>query len=558
MSPRNLHTYESLSDAIDKLSSHRRGFHFTSGDTTPSFIDYRQLRERVQSLARKLSAEGGNRGEPAILLFADQEGFVQGFLAVIRAGLVAVPVYPPYLTGNLDNYAAHVERVRQITGARLILTSDALVGPLQPFFPDARLVALSEIETAREQGELPQIRSSDLALIQFTSGSTSLPKGVAITHCNLIANATAIKQALELDPLRDRGVSWLPLHHDMGLIGFLVTPILNQISNWFLQPLEFARRPHRWLDLIDQTRATISYAPNFGYDLVSRRVREADVERWNLADWRVAGCGGEPILTRVLDKFADVLRPAGFDRTAFVPSYGLAEATLAVTMSPLRRGVVTRKLSGDEQSNKSLVSSGRLVAGTEVRIVSAAGRRLPEGVEGEIQVRGQGVAMGFWSETGFSNANCAEGWLKTGDMGVLSEGELHISGRIKEVVSINGCQYYPHDIEECVQDLDGVRRGHVVAFGRPGGASEQLVLVIEAKPSDDLPGLQRRLRVRIRERLGLSVAEVIIVGHGVISRTTSGKLRRRAMRALYLTERKASLFKAGMNSADNTGAHIVF
>ncbi len=527
--------YETLADAIDALSSPERGFHFTSGDAPTYFLDYYQLRERVRSLARKLAAVGGNRGEPTILLFADQAEFVLVFLAAIRAGLVAVPVYPPTLTGNLDEYAARIERVRRITCSRLILTSDALMYPLQPFLPDARLVALSEIDAVSERGELPRIQSSDAALIQFTSGSTAAPKGVALAHRNLIANAVAIKQALELDPQRDRSVSWLPLHHDMGLIGFLVTPILTQVSNWYLPPLEFARRPYRWLDLLSQTRATVSFAPNFGYDLVTRRIREADVEKWNLADWRVAGCGGEAVLPGVLNQFADLLRPTGFNRNAFVPSYGLAEATLAVTMSPLRRGILTRSFSDDGQSDRSLVSSGRLVAGTAIRIVSVIGSPVPDGEEGEIQVRGPGVATGFWTDSGLGSASCAEGWLNTGDLGVLSEGELHVSGRIKEVVSLNGRNYYPHDIEECVQDIDGVRRGSAVAFGRPGAGSEQLVLVVEAKPSDDAVGLRRRLRAHVRERLGLNVAEVVIVGHGVISRTTSGKLRRQALRARYLS-----------------------
>lgn len=526
---------ETLADAIDTLSSPKRGLHFTSGDNAPSFIDYRQLRARVRCLARKLPTVGGKRGVPTILLFAKQEEFVQGFLAAIRAGLVAIPVYPPTLTGNLDEYAARIERVRRITGSRLILTSDTLVNPLRPLLSDARLVTLTEIDTGSARGALPRIQGSDPAMIQFTSGSTAVPRGVALTHRNLIANALAIQQALELDPHRDRGVSWLPLHHDMGLIGFLVTPILTQVSNWFLPPLEFARRPQRWLDLLDQTQATISYAPNFGYDLVSRRVREADVEKLNLTSWRVAGCGGEPILAGVLDEFADLLRSAGFNRAAFVPSYGLAEATLAVTMSPLRQGIVTRRLSSNDQNDRSLVSSGRLVANTEIRIVSNTGSLLPEGVEGEIQVRSPSVATGFWNDSGFCSACSTEGWLKTGDLGVVSEGELHVSGRIKEVVSLNGCNYYPHDIEECVQDLDGVKRGKAVAFGRPGGGSEQLVLVVEAKSSEDAAALRRRLRARIRERLGLNVAEVMIVGRGVISRTTSGKLRRRAMRSLYLS-----------------------
>lgn len=527
--------YETLADAIDALSATGHGFYFISGDDPPSFVDYRKLRERVQSLARKLLAVGGSRGEPAILLFADQVEFVHVFLAAIRAGLVAVPVHPPYLIGNLAQYATRVGRVCRITSSRLILTSDALVDPLQPFFPDARLIGLSELDTGSERGELPRIQSSDAALIQFTSGSTAAPRGAALTHRNLISNAVAIAQALELDPHRDRGVSWLPMHHDMGLIGFLVAPVLIQGSNWYLPPREFARRPHRWLDLLSQTRATISFAPTFGYDLVLRGIREANAEKWNLANWRVAGCGGEPILARTLDQFADLLLPAGFKRSAFVPCYGLAEATLAVTISPLRRGIVSRKLGGKKQTGRLLISSGRVVTGTEVRVVSATGNPVPDGVEGEIQVRGPGVAMGFWNDSGLGSVTCEGGWLKTGDLGMLSEGDLYVSGRIKEVIFLNGQNYYPQDIEECIQDLEGVRCGNAIAFGRPGAGSEQLVLVVEAKPSVDTAGLRRRLRAHVRESLGLNVAEVVIVGRGVVSRTTSGKLRRQAMRTLYLS-----------------------
>ena len=527
--------YETLADAIDALSAPGHGFYFTSGDDPPSFVDYRKLRERVQILARKLLAIGGGRREPAILLFTDQAEFVHVFLAALRAGLVAVPVHPPYLIGNLGQYATRVGRVCRITGSRLILTSDALVGPLQPFFPDVRIAGLSELDTGSERGELPRIQSSDAALIQFTSGSTAAPRGAALTHRNLISNAVAIAQALELDPHRDRGVSWLPMHHDMGLIGFLVTPILIQGSNWYLPPSEFARRPHRWLDLLSETRATISFSPTFGYDLVVRGIREANTEKWNLESWRVAGCGGEPILARPLNRFAELLLPAGFRRSAFVPCYGLAEATLAVTISPLQRGIVSQELAGKGQTGRLVVSSGRVVTGTEVRVVSVTGNPVSDGVEGEIQVRGRGVAKGFWNDSGLGSMTCEGGWLKTGDLGVLSEGELYVSGRIKEVIFLNGQNCYPQDIEECIQDVEGVRCGNAVAFGRPGASSEQLVLVVEAKQLVNTAELRRRLRTHVRKNLGLNVAEVVIVGRGVISRTTSGKLRRQAMRTLYLS-----------------------
>lgn len=526
--------YDTLADAIDGLDAVDRGFHFTAGDTSGRYLDYRQLRERVRGLARKIAGVGGGRGEPVILLFSEQADFVQAFLATIRAGMVAVPMPPPSLTGSLADYAARVDRVRRITGARWILTGDRLEGSLKGLMPDARLVSFSELGDAQAHGDLPRMQGSDRALIQFTSGSTDAPKGVALTHRNLVANAAAIAQSLELDPQRDNGVSWLPMHHDMGLIGFLLTPVLVQATNWYLPPLEFARRPSRWLDLLSQTRATISYAPNFGYELVARRVKAADVGKWDLTAWRIAGCGGEAIMPRVLNRFARLLSPAGFDPGALVASYGLAEATLAVSVSPLRRGVVTRRGADNGHGARSLVSSGRTVAGTEVRIVSANGDPLPDGQEGEIQVRGPGVATHFVTDRGITGACDPAGWLNTGDAGVIRQGEVHVSGRMKEVVTLNGRNYYPHDIEDCLRTMEDRERGGAVAFGRPGPGSEQLVLVVEARSSDDGAKLRRRLRSRIRERLGLSVADVVIVGRGTLCRTTSGKLRRRAMRSLYL------------------------
>lgn len=526
---------ETLADAIDGLSSDDRGLYFTSGDLSPGFFSFQQLRDEVTSLARKLIVVSDKRREPVILLLDSQAEFVQVFLAAIRAGLVVVPVYPPSLIADMGEYSARIEHIRQITGARLIFTSEVLKGRLKALLPDASLLTLPEINTVNSAGELPRIHSSDMALIQFTSGSTAAPKGVAITHRNLVANAFAIKQALALDPQKDKGVCWLPLYHDMGLIGFLVTPILTEVSNWYLPPLEFARRPHRWLDLLSQTQATISFAPNFGYDLITRRVRAGDAAKWDLTNWRVAGCGGEAIHPGVLNQFAELLRPAGFDRDAFVASYGLAETTLAVSISPLQRGLVCRNLSDAKQHSRSLVSSGKRVADTTVRIVASDGSPMPDGEEGEIQVRGPGVAMGYLTDSGFDTTLFKDGWLKTGDLGVQSEGELHVCGRIKEVVLLNGRNYYPHDIEDCIQDIDGISKGGAVAFGRPGASSEQLVLAVETKPSVDASALRCKLRKRVRERLELNVADIVILGRNVISRTTSGKLQRQALKARYLS-----------------------
>lgn len=526
---------ETFADAIDSLNSPDRGFHFTSNGLPPNFFSFEQLRKAVRNLAKKLTVINSNRSKPVIILFEDQAEFVQAFLATIRAGLVVVPIYPPSLIGDLKEYTVRLEQLLQISGSRRILTSEKLKNSLKPMLPNVNLHTLLEINAQSTCGELPKIKNSDLALIQFTSGSTASPKGVAITHRNLLANAFAIEQALEIDPLKDKGVSWLPLYHDMGLIGFLVTPILTQVPVWFLPPKEFALRPHRWLDLLSQTQATISYSPNFGYDLVTRRIKAKNIHNWNLEKWRVAGCGGEAVLPKVLNTFADLLKPAGFDRTAFVASYGLAEATLAVSISPLRCGVKVTYQDKNSQNTRPLISSGKPVCNTEVRVVSPKGNPLSDGEEGVIQIRGASIAKGYLTENGFDATAFKDGWHTTDDLGVVNQSELHICGRKKEIVVLNGRNYYPHDIEECIQDIEGIKRGRAVAFGRPNVGSEQLVLAIETKPSTDSVALKRQLRKRIRERLALNVADIVIVGRDEIHRTTSGKLQRRALRARYLS-----------------------
>lgn len=526
---------QTLIDIIDALSEPERGFHFTSHSAPVSTISHRALRTRVHRLAGKLCTLGYQPGDRVVISIPDQEQFLQLFLAVIRAGLVAVPVPPPPLVGDVRAYSADIERIRQISSARCILTTDALYQRLQPLHSPESLCCWSDVMACADTGEWAASASSaSTALIQFTSGSTGSPKGVELSHGNIISNALAIQQALAVDPLHDRGVSWLPFHHDMGLMGFLITPLLIQASTWYLPPLEFARQPRRWLELMHQTKATISYAPNFAYEMAARSAQKTSCEQWDLSAWRVAGCGGEPVMPEVLARFASQLEPAGFNKKAFVPSYGLAEATVAVSISRPQRGLVLRHSEPRDERTHSVISSGPAIQGSDIRIVSSEGGVMNDGVEGDIQVRGPGVAKRIWGESGPQPSTDSDGWLNTGDKGFLVQGELHVSGRAKETIVINGRNYHAHDIEECVQSLDGMRRGCVVAFGRPGGGSEQLVLVVESRSASDKRTIEKTLRMKIRQRLGLAVADVVIVSHGTISRTTSGKIQRHALKLRYL------------------------
>ena len=546
---------KTLADAIDALSEPERGFHFTSRSAPESTISHEALRTRVRSLAGKLCALGHAPGDRVVIAVPDQEQFLQLFLAVVRAGLVAVPVPPPALTGDLTAYCDDIERIRAISKAERILTTDALHQRLQPRHSFGSLISWSEIQSSDESRELGDPTADSAALIQFTSGSTGSPKGVELTHGNIIHNALAIQHALEIDPLHDRGLSWLPFHHDMGLMGFLITPVLIQASTWLLPPLEFARQPRRWLELMSQTGATISYAPNFAYEMAARSARKVQSKNWDLSSWRVAGCGGEPVMPEVLENFARQLEPAGFRKQAFAPSYGLAEATVAVTLSVPQRGVIQRCSTSGKEHNRTTVSSGRAVKDTDIRIVSSGCAVSTEGMEGDIQVRGPGVARRIWSEAGPQPSTHEDGWLDTGDQGFLIEGELHVSGRSKETIVINGRNHHAQDIEECVQALKGIRLGGVIAIGRPGEGSEQLVLIVESRSAGDLDALRHDLRATIRQKLGLAVADVVMVSHGTIERTTSGKIKRHALKVRYLAGEFTELSPPPVSSVSSAVSH---
>ncbi len=525
---------ETLVDAIDALNEPERGFHFMSRSAPESRISYLALREKVRTLAGKLSTLGMDQGARVVVSVPDQQQFLLLFLAVVRAGLVAVPVPPSGLIGDLSTYRKDIERIRGTCGAACIITSDALYPRLCTPHADRHLISWSHLMAGETSGELGTPDATSPALIQFSSGSTGTPKGIELTHANIISNAQAISHSLAIDPETDRGLSWLPFHHDMGLMGFLITPVLTQTSTWFLPPLEFARQPGRWLELMSQTRATVSYAPNFAYELAARCARKSQCSQWDLSAWRVAGCGGEPVMPAVLQRFVRQFEPAGFRASALTPGFGLAEATVAVTLSRPGKGIVQRQPKAESGTRRHVVSSGRAVSNTRIRIVSPDGREVSETVEGEIQVRGPGVAQRLWDMNGPRALTGQDGWLSTGDRGFLRDGELHVSGRLKETIVINGHNHHAQDVEECVLGVSGIRRGGVVAFGRPGQGSEQLVLVAESRSDKSVRTMQQLLRAAVRQQLGLGVADVLIVKRGTIARTTSGKIRRQALRQCYL------------------------
>jgi fatty-acyl-CoA synthase len=355
----------------------------------------------------------------------------------------------------------------------------------------------------------------------------------------------------------DVAVSWLPLYHDMGLIGLVLGSLTYIGPIVVISTTSFARDPRVWLKAIDKYRATITFAPNFAYSQVVKRLRDQDLESLDLSCLRVAGCGAEPIQAQTLRTFAERLEPAGFRAEAFMPSYGLAESTLAVSIYPHDAAMRTELIESESLKARravpspanngrvsEVVSCGFGLPGHELAIFDHQGKPLGEREIGEIVVRGPSVTLGYFRNPGATAETWSDGWLHTGDLGYLAGGELFVCGRSKELIIIRGANYYPQDIEAVIRDLPGIKRGNVVAFGIEGNGEERLVIVAESD-GREVEGLKREIATRIQSETGLVVHAVVLVPVGTLLRTTSGKLQRRRMKQLYEQGQLPTLESAG-------------
>jgi fatty-acyl-CoA synthase len=471
------------------------------------------------------------------------------FLGAIQAGVVPVPMYPALSFKDVPGYLATVRHILECAGARALLVSPTM----RPHVQDAANTAgVSQwIGLDDLHGDAPlapvEITADDLAFLQFTSGSTSRPKGVRVTHGNLRANAIGIMlDGLKSTPA-DTGVSWLPLYHDMGLIGFIVAPIFANVQVVLLQTATFARRPWAWLDAISRHKGTITYAPNFAYNLVAKRLRDRDLAGIDLSSLRVAGCGAEPIQARTLEAFADRMRAYGFDRHAFTPSYGMAEATLAIAIahgpdeprwlrleaSALREGRV-EIARGDDTEAVEVVDCGPVIPHHRLRIVSPqTGAVLGEREIGEITFDGPSRTAGYYNAPDATAAAIRDGFLYTGDLGFTHDGRVFVCGRSKDLVIVRGRNYFPQDIEWIAAEVDGVRRGNVVAFGSlDTDREEQLVVVAEAL-SSEAAGLPERIGAAVLRAVGVAPWRIELVPQGTLPRTSSGKPQRSKTRDLF-------------------------
>lgn len=564
-----------LADAVRALASKGdepraasdRGFVFVRSDGAERYFPWNELAAEAERRAADFHARGLAKGDRLAIAVPDPDEFVLSFLGAVLGGIVPVPISPQLTFKNIESYHDTVAHIANAAGASMLLTTASTRQYVDPIVP--RVSSLTRgVVTVDQLAETPAgskvdvtIDPSDLAFLQFTSGSTSRPKGVVVTHNNLAWNSESFMiHGLEKDSSFDKGVSWLPLFHDMGLIGFVIGPLFTDIPVVFLPTASFVRNPRIWLDKIHQHKGTITYAPNFAYALVSKRVKEKDVADLDLSSLRRTGCGAEPIQAKTLREFAEKLRPAKFDPRSFLPSYGMAEATLAITFVPVDSGVrADLRKTDDAEVPVELVNCGHAFPEHEIAIVDVeTGKRLGDREVGEIVTRGPSISAGYYNEPELTAAAFkemdGETWLHTGDLGYLVDGEVFICGRLKDMIIVRGKNFYPNDIEWVVSELPGVRRGNVVAFGVPVNGEEQLVVAAEGFGSE-ADTLKTTIAQAVVESFALTAHEVVIVPQGTLPRTSSGKPRRRKTKDLYLngTLPRARSVQDKASSADDAG-----
>jgi fatty-acyl-CoA synthase len=521
-------------------------------ETAYTFVDLeRETAVRATALFEMGLAQGDRFG----MVVIEPEDFVLTFLAALRCGIVPVPLYPPMSFASLDAYHERSAKVLASAEARLVFASSRLQNVLWSLVDAVpsleRVVAIETLRGLTARREMPAIAPSDVAFLQYTSGSTADPKGVVVTQGSLIANAEGIiVESIKLDPEKnEKGIHWLPLYHDMGLIGFVIAPLVNGCSSVHLPTMRFIKKPSIWMEAMHRHRGTATFAPNFAYALAMKKVTPEDLAGWDLSCLRVLGCGAEPIHPETMRQFADLFAThSKLPRNAIMPAYGMAEATLAISLKrchdTMRTVVVDAEAfqqSGATEPPREghpaseYVSCGAPFAGHEVGAFDEQGNRLPEGREGELWHRGPSVAAGYFrNPTATAEAFRADGWLRTGDLGFVLDGEVFVTGRLKDLIILNGRNIHPQAVEWEVADVDGVRKGNVVAFSVPGEASEQLVVVLEAREGADFAAVATAVKSRVQKELAVTVADVGGLAIGDLPKTSSGKLQRRKTRQQYL------------------------
>jgi 1-acyl-sn-glycerol-3-phosphate acyltransferase len=529
---------------------------FQRSATETETLSYGQLLAAAREVAAGLRAIGVVPGQCVALMLPTGLEFFHSFYGILLAGAVPVPIYPPTRPGQIEDHLRRQAGILQNCEVVALVSFDAarmVARILSGLVPSLREITTTEELRNTGRSAIPEDDhhgiGNEIAFLQYTSGSTGNPKGVTLDHGNLLANIRAWGQAVALTPA-DVVVSWLPLYHDMGLIGAWLGSLYHACPLVLMSPLDFLARPERWLWAIHRHRGTVTAAPNFAFELCLRHLDPVRLQGLDLSSWRYAANGAEPVAAETLARFAAAFRPYGFRNETLAPVFGLAECSVGLAVSPPGRGPLIDRVqrdalaagealpaAADDVNAVSMVACGRPLPGHEVRIVDTAGDELPPRRVGRLEFRGPSATRGYYRNPEATAGLIHDGWLDSGDLAYLADGDLVITGRVKDTIIRGGRNLYPYELEEAVGAIPGVRRGCVAVFGVPvaGQGTEKLVVVAESREADDVvrQELLRQINALTVDLLGAPPDDVVLAPPHAVLKTSSGKIRRAATRELY-------------------------
>ncbi len=533
-----------------ELSAERAWLTLYKRDRITDTLTFRALHEGALLWAGSLKSSGVKHGDRVVMVLPTERAFYEAYLGILFAGAAPVPAYPPVRMSRLEEYQQTLAGQIHNCDAAAVITNDRIRPLVRPAADSGeKKVPLIVADGISGPGlAAPEVVGPDaLGLIQYTSGSTGNQKGVMLSHANLIANVRGFGRAIDLGE-EDVAVTWLPLYHDMGLIGLMLGSIYWGLPLVATSPIDFLRRPVRWLRMISKHGGTVSAGPNFAYSLVARKAKEEDLKELDLSTWRIALCGAEPIHPSTPERFNERFAKYGLNPTTFFPAYGLAENTLAVTFSipgeaaritsfdPDALEIEGRAIPMEEaQGGKKLVSVGEPIDTVEVAIVNKSGKKLEEGMRGDVVVKGPSLMSGYYkNEKATRSTISKDGWLSTGDLGFCLDGHYYICGRKKDMVIKAGRNYFAEDIEAAAATVEGVRPGGLCVFSvdDPEKGVEQVVLVAETPEKRD--GMAEEIMKSVSAATGCRPDKVVIVEPRTVPKTSSGKIQRFKARQWYL------------------------
>jgi len=549
------------------------GLRFLDRRERETWFPWSALHERATGVCGSLQALGVEPGQRVAMVFPTGPEFFDAFFGTLLAGAVPVPLYPPVRLGPVEEYRERTARMITLAGARLVLFDKSSGRPLEQAIrlADPPLGSRTLDSLPQAQGQPVAVSPADLALVQFSSGTTMDPKPVALSHRALAAQAVLLNGYWpDDDEVRHTGVSWLPLYHDMGLVGCVLPALERPSQLTLLRPEMFIGHPAAWLRAISRYRASVSPAPNFAYGMCVSRIRDEELEGVDLSSWRVALNGAETVVPSVMRAFADRFARWGFREEALTPVYGMSEAALAVTFSAPRRRMVTRRFDRDALAASGrardaakgieIASVGRPLPGFDLRIVGDDGDDLPFGNVGRVWISGPSLMEGYLAQPEATARAISDGWLDSGDLGFLHAGELFLTGRAKDVLLLRGRNHPPDEVERAVDNVRDVRTGCAVAVSHlPAGAeTEELLLFVETgrrTAESEFPRIGDDCRAAVLRVTGLMPQRVVVLRRGVLPRTSSGKLRRRETLLRLLSGELARTQPGGLLDAARDVAH---